>query len=359
MKSVLILALAACAWAQTPSPPCLLREPDQRAYTRERLLTMVEGQGPEGRDWAVNLIRTCGVAVPFTPQLESDLRKIGADEKVINAVREVAPPKPEPPKAPKAGDLKTNHGLSYAYIPPGHFKMGCSDGDTCDADEKPAHEVEITKGFWLGRTEVTSEAFEQYRQATGTAKLPEKDSFGRALNTAGNPKAPAVAMTWDEASGYCKWAGARLPTEAEWEYAARAGNTHARYGRLEDVAWYGDNSGKTKIDSTEMWNKDSASYAKKLYENGNGPKTVGLLAPNSWGLYDTLGNVWEWTADWYNDKYYQGSERSDPKGPPNGTQRSLRGGSWYDNPSFVRASFRGRIEPGYRLSGVGFRCLWE
>ena len=251
-------------------------------------------------------------------------------------------------------------GLKYIWIPPGRFRMGCSEGDSeCRDDEKPPHDVEISRGFWFGQTPVTVQAYEKYRSETGAPTLPEKNAEGRALNTAaGNPNLPVVGVTWDEAVAYCAWAGGRLPTEAQWEFAARAGNGKPRYGPLDEIAWYGDNSGKARIDSTDLWKKDpTTGYNQKLLQNGNGPKPVALLKPNAWGLYDTLGNVWEWTADWFAEGYDENGERLNPAGPKDGTQRVLRGGSWSDGPSFVRGSSRIGLVPGSRSLDIGFRCL--
>lgn len=277
-------------------------------------------------------------------------------------------PDPSPTPAandhgPQPGSTKVNpkDGQRYVWIPPGSFIMGCSPGDTeCYDEEKPAHNVSITKGFWLGQTPVTVAAWKRYRTATGGSALPAGDSFGRKLNqSAGNDSVPAVAMTWEEAKGFCEWSGGRLPTEAEWEYAARAGSAGARYGDLDAVAWYADNSGSQRIDSTQMWQTDQANYDKRLYENGNGPKPVGTKERNAWNLYDMLGNVWQWTSDWYGEKYYGQQESTDPQGPPGGDKRVLRGGSWYFNPRSVRVSNRNRNEPGNRVSSVGARCVGE
>jgi formylglycine-generating enzyme required for sulfatase activity len=237
------------------------------------------------------------------------------------------PPYTPPPatpidRGPQPGSTKVNakDGQRYVWIPPGSFIMGCSPGDTeCFDEEKPAHNVSITKGFWLGQTPVTVAAWKRYRTATGGSALATGDSLGRKLNeSAGNDSVPAVAMTWEEAKGFCEWVGGRLPTEAEWEYAARAGSASARYGDLDAVAWYADNSGNQRIDSTQMWQSDQANYGKRLYENGNGPKPVGTKERNAWNLYDMLGNEWQWTADWYGEKYYGQQEGSDPQGPPGG-----------------------------------------
>lgn len=212
-------------------------------------------------------------------------------------------------------------GLIYVAIPPSIFRMGCSPGDSaCDGDETPAHDVQITKGFWMGQTEVTQAA---YQKVMGDNPSQFK---GGDL--------PVERATWDEAKQYCSAIGGRLPTEAEWEYAARGGSTAERYGDLDDVAWYGENSGSKT-------------------------HPVAGLKANGFGLYDMLGNVWEWTADWYAKDYYQRREGRDPQGPSSGTARSLRGGSWYNNRSIVRASIRNRGAPDERVFNVGFRCVWE
>jgi formylglycine-generating enzyme required for sulfatase activity len=131
-----------------------------------------------------------------------------------------------------------NDGLQYTWIPPGIFQMGCSPGDhECTADEKPAHRVEITKGFWLGQTEVTVEGYTRYVQATGKSMPTGPALLGRPLNSKWkNEHQPIVNVSWVEASDYCSWIGGRLPTDAEWEYAARGGDPNARYGPLHEVS---------------------------------------------------------------------------------------------------------------------------
>lgn len=141
----------------------------------------------------------------------------------------------------------------------------------------------------MGQTAVTVEAWKRYRIATGTTALPTADKLGRKnWNEAGDENMPAVMMTWDEAKSFCEWAAMRLPTEAEWEYAARAGTTAARYGDRDSIAWYGDNSGTQRIDSLAVFKQDPKNYQQKLYDNGNFAHGVGLKQPNAWKLYDML-----------------------------------------------------------------------
>jgi formylglycine-generating enzyme required for sulfatase activity len=200
----------------------------------------------------------------------------------------------------------------------------------------------------------------QYRNATGSVALADKDNWGRKLNEAGgNDRLPAVAMTWDEGKSYCEWAGMRLITEAEYEFAARAGTEGSRYGSLDETAWYGDNSGNKRIDSEAIWRDDQKNYSQRLFDNGNGPKPVGLKLPNANNLYDILGNVYTWTSDWYGEKYYAASPETDPSGPPSGTARVVRGGSWGNFTGGVRASYRNGVDPTDRDDNIGVRCGGE
>ena len=198
--------------------------------------------------------------------------------------------------------------------------MGCSPGDKdCDKQAEKPVDVLISRDFSLGQTEVTQDAYQRVMKA-------DPSFYKGALR-------PVHGVSWDEAKNYCASVGGRLPTEAEWEYAARAGSTGARYGNLDQIAWYFGNSNKYTHD-------------------------VGGKLPNKWGLYDMLGNVWEWTADWY-DPLLRGG--TDPQGPPKEilkeTVRVVRGGSWNNLPELVRASFRDRDAPVYRDSRIGFRCV--
>ena len=192
-------------------------------------------------------------------------------------------------------------GLMYAWISPGSYTMGCSAGDNeCDDDEARKN-VDISKGFWIGETEVTQEA---YQRITGRNPSSFKGS-----------DRPVETVNLYEAREFCGRTGGRLPTEEQWEYAARAGSTEARYGFIDQAAWYESNSGKQT-------------------------HPVGQKQANAWGLYDMLGNVWEWTESSYNSE-----------------TKVLRGGSWNDDPRFVRASRRDGSSPSVEDDSIGFRCL--
>jgi formylglycine-generating enzyme required for sulfatase activity len=226
-----------------------------------------------------------------------------------------------------SGTVRVNprDGMNYVWIPAGTFMMGCSPEDSeCMGQEKPAHQVTISKGFWIGQTEVTVKAFRGYVELSG-APLPTGQK---------SDQHPVVYVDWASAAGYCRWAGGRLPTEAEWEYAARGGSAAARYAPVEEIAWNSGNSGG-------QWHR------------------VGQRRANSFGLFDMLGNVWQWVDDRYDANYYRNSPAVDPPGPASGSMRVLRGGSWGCALSCVRASSRGGREPGTRYSGIGFRCAAE
>lgn len=217
--------------------------------------------------------------------------------------------------------------MTYVWIAPGTFQMGCSPGDAdCRSDETP-HAVTLTTGYWLGQSEVTVAAYRHFTLAT-EAVLPKPPDDNP--NWADQVK-PITNVTWDAASSYCRWTGGRLPTEAEWEFAARAGTTQLRYGPIDKIAWFAG---------------DSAAHAHAVKE---------LLA-NAFGLYDTLGNVWEWTADIYGRDYYAHSPAADPSGPQTGEYRVLRGGSWIRTPADIRVSLRYPAMPNNPDQVTGFRC---
>ncbi len=239
--SLIALVLGLCAvnvGAQTAGPP----------YSKEAIIEMLKSYVPP-HHLAV-IARQRGINFKITPQVESELRRAGATPELLATLREIAPKPPAPhiatPRrtvsAPAAGTVRENpkDGLKYVWIPSGTFMMGCSPGDNeCYDSEKPAHHVIITRGFWMGQTPVTVAAYKRFAGATGH-QMPAAPNFN---NGWANDSMPIVNVSWDDATAFCGWAGARLPTEAEWEYSARAGSTEARYGNLDEIAWYDQNSG--------------------------------------------------------------------------------------------------------------------
>jgi formylglycine-generating enzyme required for sulfatase activity len=217
--------------------------------------------------------------------------------------------------------------FEFVKIEPGSFSMGCSPGDSlCDADEFPAHPVRLTKPYEMGKYEVT--------QAQWQAIMGNNPSAFK-----GDDKRPVERVTWDEVKEFLNHLNERkdgyryrLPTEAEWEYAARAGTTGPNYGPIDEIAWYQGNSDKHT-------------------------HPVGLKKPNAWGLYDMQGNVYEWTEDWYGD--YTSDAATDPTGVESGGDRIPRGGSWMSTPRGIRTSNRNLNEPDNRDHNIGFRIARE
>ncbi|HPT26932.1 MAG TPA: bifunctional serine/threonine-protein kinase/formylglycine-generating enzyme family protein [Bryobacteraceae bacterium] len=206
-------------------------------------------------------------------------------------------------------------GLVYVRIPAGSFQMGCAGEErNCKSDTKPAHEVRISHDFLIGQTEVT------------------RDAYARITGGAMSGDLPMASVSWEDARKYCGLGGGRLPTEAEWEYASRAGQEGKVHGEIASVAWYQANS-------------------------GGAAHPVASLQPNSFGLHDALGNVWEWTADHYGSAYYRTSPLLDPEGPARGSQRVVRGGSFSTPDGYVSLSARFSFPATTKDSTIGFRCV--
>jgi len=222
----------------------------------------------------------------------------------------------------------------------GSFWMGCNDGvDTqCSDDEKPYHKVTLS-AYYMDMTEVTQSEYKKCIDA-GECDTPTCD-----WNPTGTPNRPVVCVNWTQAGEYCTWAGKRLPTEAEWEKAARGtdgrkypwGNEDAtcEYAVMDD----GTGNGCGTDSTWEVCGKSPA---------GDSP----------YGLCDMSGNVWEWVSDWYDSGYYTNSQASNPTGPVSGSHRVLRGGSFFfsDGYDFLRASFRFAASPSVYAYNLGFRC---
>jgi len=284
-----------------------------------------------------------------------------------------APPAPPPPPAQKT---RPPGASAYAYVPPGSFEMGCVAGDReCQDDEKPSRRVELTQGFWVGRTEVTVAAFREFVSATGRRTTAESDGWsgvfdGRSLvkevgaswqapGFEQGPAHPVVHVSWYDAWAYCAWASGRLPTEAEFEYVARAGRAPAKYpwgGTPEPL------SGGAKQANVADESLRRLYPTLKIvtgYDDGYVfTSPVGTFPPpNAFGLHDVAGNVAEWCLDSYDPKYYTLGINRDPPGPPFGLQHMIRGGSWLDDASSLRASYRVRDTPAYHDVLVGFRCV--
>ncbi len=256
---------------------------------------------------------------------------------------------------PKTGDTMTEAGMQLVYIAPGSFVMGSPESEVSRYSDERQHEVRIEKGFWIGRYEVTFDQYDQFCKETHHA-VPDDEKWGRGQR-------PVIYVPWFDALAFTEWMSKRtghhyrLPTEAEWEYAARAGTTTA-YSWGDDPA-------------------DFSEYAWNTSNTDSQTHPVGQKKPNPWGLYDMHGNVWEWTASLYSEEY-DGAELEDSSTvlpaanerrslqgalannyEEQQAQRSVRGGAWYFYPKGMRSADRRLYFPRLRLPYVGFRVVRE
>jgi len=236
-------------------------------------------------------------------------------------------PVPAPAQEPPRGEVvNPKDGSVLVLIPPGDFLMGSPDGQGND-NERPRHRTALD-GYYIGRFEVTVGQYRRFCAETGRTM---RDQVGHADD------APVVEVNWEDADAYCRWAGLRLPTEAEWEKAARGGR--------DTTYWWGD------IPSHEMANYTGRSGA----DSWDDVSPVGRFPPNPYGVHDMAGNVWEWVSDWYGERYYQASPAQNPTGPPTGDEKVLRGGSWDGPADYMRHARRARDYRDYRSTLLGFR----
>jgi formylglycine-generating enzyme required for sulfatase activity len=255
------------------------------------------------------------------------------------------------------------------FIAGGTFRMGSDEMP----DESPVHQAALNS-FWIDRHEVTVGEFARFVDATGYRTEAEQFGWSGVFDSASgewqrrdgadwrhpegagsavaSANEPVTQVSFADASAYAKWAGKRLPTEAEWEYAARGGLAGKRYS-------WGDQLRPGGKPAANWWQGEFP--ARNTAEDGfPGRATVGSFAPNNYGLYDMGGNVWEWCADWYDAGYYATSPRANPPGPTAGAERVIRGGSWMCSENYCtnyRAAARGHTAPDSGLNNLGFRCV--
>jgi iron(II)-dependent oxidoreductase len=261
-------------------------------------------------------------ASPSAPAVPAPMLQAEAPRVASPSVPSTAVP------APKAAPLRTvtgGGGAPMVLVPAGEFLMGSDD--SAEEDERPRHRVYLD-AFYIDRYETTNVQYRRFIERTGH-RAPRYWGDG-SFNDASQP---VVGVSWHDADAYCRWAGGRLPTEAEWEKAAR-GTTRQKY------PWGGDwEAGRTNA------NADKTSPVGS-YPRGMSP----------YGADDMAGNVWEWVADWYDKTYYQRSSERNPKGPESGESKVLRGGAWDFNPIFLRVAARHFNSPVSRFTNIGFRC---
>ncbi len=285
---------------------------------------------------------------------------------------------PAPSAVPSVRLITNSIGMKLALIPAGEFLMGSTPEEidlmlkqmkqkgvhawyqASPPSEGPRHRVRITAPFYLGAKEMTLGCFKRFAEATGYRTDAEKDGQGADGRTGGQWQTkpeynwknmgyerrddlPVVNVTWNDAVAFCEWLtnkegqGYRLPTEAEWEYACRAGTTTRYY-------WGDDDSPRNQC----VWHGGTS---------GGASHPVGQLKPNAFGLFDMNGNVYEYWSDWFSTNSYSSAALENPKGPAAGTERVVRGGSWGTDPMHCRSAFRGGAGQTHRNMRDGFRVV--
>jgi len=249
------------------------------------------------------------------------------------------------PAGPQPGEELVPEGTKggpMILIPAGEFMMGCNEAvdPQCSGDEKPYHRVYLD-AYYMDKHEVTVAEYRKCVNAGG-CKDPVTGQYCN-WGQSGREGHPINCVDWNQAQDYCSWAGKRLPTEAEWEKAAR-GTDGRKYPWGNETA----NCQYAVMDDGGSGCGRNSTWPVCSKPQGNSP----------YGLCDMAGNVWEWVQDWYDENYYQGSPANNPKGPSSELSRVLRGGSWgLSHPEYLRASFRFRIEPTFWFYNYGFRCV--
>lgn len=300
--------------------------------------------------------------------------RLAIDTAMADEKESIEEARARPDEAPQqmGREIAGQDGAPMMLVPAGEFLMGSDEGK---ADEKPVHRV-FLDAFYLDKYEVTNKLFQKFVHATGYVTTAEKvggawgctpsnqckeitganwrkPEGGETVFVSNRDEHPVVSVSWVDAEAYCRWANKRLPTEAEFEYANRGG-TQTTYWwgdgipgsrRVANIA---DQAAKQQFSSWPIMPRYDDGYARTA--------PVGSFDPNPFGLYDTTGNVWEWTADWYGKDYYDRSASRNPTGPPNGEYRVLRGGSWGIIPPLVRSAERGSAAPAAQIANGGFRC---
>jgi formylglycine-generating enzyme required for sulfatase activity len=225
-------------------------------------------------------------------------------------------------------------GSEMVLIPAGSFEMG-DHFDEGDDDELPIHQVELD-AFYMDVNEVTAGQFKPFVEDSGY----DYDDWDNVAEYSPGDEFPMIYVNWNDATAYAEWAGKRLPTEAEWEYAARGGLAGKRYPWGDEITH--DDANYLGIGGKDKWVKCAP---------------VGSFEANGYGLYDMAGNVWEWCQDWYDEDYYSNSPAKNPLGPDTGSYRVVRCGSWYFNTHDLRVAYRINDTPHSRSYDSGFRCV--
>jgi len=292
------------------------------------------------------------------------------DEKKVDISAEKR--KPEPEKSQSVVEIITpsktldlpkekigKDGAPMVLIPAGEFEMG--DYDLYDAMVRTVY----LDAFYIDKYEITNAQYKKFMQETdriepeGCVSINQKGFRPLQDRNFNGDNQPIVCVSWEDAKAYAEWAGRRLPTEAEWEKAAKGGLVGKKYVWGDEwpppkgAGNFSDETAKKAFSEPHWWKFISGYDDGYVYTS-----PVGSFNPNGYGLYDMEGNVSEWCADWYNDKYYVSSPKENPTGPVSGSTRVARGGAYSDNiPGFICVSYRMHVAPTFSSNCGGFRCV--
>jgi len=333
-------------------------------------------------------VRQRGVTFKLTPEIEQSLKEEGASDELLAVMREKSRTSTDVKNSPPVTNrtvsrprtIQNRYGIELVLIPSGSFMMGSSESEARAhfenyqqyvkdtkyeyfTNELPKHRVTIGYSFYMGRTEVTQG---QWHMVMGATVREQRDRVNKSFALAGEgDNYPMYYVSWEEAKEFVSRLNAlndgytyRLPSEAEWEYACRAGTTSDYAGDLDAMAWYADNSGGSRLNASEIWGSDQKNYVKRILENGGQTHPVGLKQANRFGLYDMAGNVWEWCEDAWHDNYNGApTDGSAWLSGGDSTRRVLRGGSWLNFSFYLHSANRLWFAPGVRSNIIGFRVV--
>jgi len=295
-------------------------------------------------DVTLNFVEQSTLKVTVPKNISGDIKKLACGSKRIvwDIGADVSTlsgrfyPEMEVMKAKKSTIYKRNSvEIEFVDIPAGTFTMGSPSTEVDRGTDEKQHQVTLSS-FRMSKNEITFAQYDAFCYATGRSKPTDK-GWGR-----GNR--PVIYVSWEDAKAFADWMGCRLPTEAEWEYACRAGTTTP----------FNTGSNLTTNQANYDGNYPYNGYSKGVYLQKTQP--VGSYPSNAWGLNDMHGNVWEWCSDWYESNYGTNSQ-TNPAGPSSGSFRVYRGGGWGNGARFSRSSYRSHLNPTYSYDSLGFRLV--
>jgi sulfatase modifying factor 1 len=292
--------------------------PNDEALLRLKSICEIEFRQPQAKDTIMKWLKLAPQTHPDRQKMLTLLAKTQASSEAIN---------------------------EWVLVPAGEFEMG-AEGPPAGPDEAPKHRV-LLDAFSIGKYEITNRQYRLFVKATGhrppTNEDPKYNLWRGDTLLEGVEELPVVNVDWNDAIAYCKWAGGRLPTEAEWEKAARGTDGRTYPWGNEPVT---GNRSNFSIENITFWDGPATLAKKDQYDYGKSP----------YGAYEMAGNVWEWVQDWYDEGYYKNSPAKNPNGPASGTARVIRGGGWNSNPETVRSANRSKHNPTETRIYIGIRC---